>query len=178
VKALPAFSGIAAVLACFLVWELQSPTDDVLDIASLRPDAVHASTGANRDVAAGTDGQATPALNPTDIANTLLARPLFSPDRRLAPMARSGPAAADEEIPRLTGIVIGPSGARAIFDDGSGRPKIAAQGDHLGRFKVGTITPGEVSLITPEGARVLRPRFARSTEASGIPMALAAQPAR
>jgi hypothetical protein len=115
----------------------------------------------------------------TDVANTLLARPLFSPDRRLAePTALSGPAAADQDIPRLTGIIIGPTGARAIFDDGSGRPKIAAEGDSLGRFRLGTIAPGEVSLITPEGTRVLRPRFARSPEASGIPMALAAQPAR
>jgi hypothetical protein len=155
VNLLPALGALASVLACVLAWELLPAADDGADIAPPRPEPVQARAAADANIY---------PLN--DIAGTLLGRPLFSPERRPAP-PESSPAGAAEDIPRLTGIIIGPDGARAIFDDGSGRLKVAAQGDMLGRFKIGTIGFGQVSLIASEGERVLRPRFAGSAQASG-----------
>jgi hypothetical protein len=164
------------VLACILVWELPPAADDATDVAAPRPAPAHAeaATRPGANAAAGRDADLL-----TDAANTVLARPLFSPGRRLAaPAAPSGPATAPEDMPRLTGIVIGPLRALAIFDVGSSRPRIAAEGDTVGRFKVGTIAPDQVALTAPEGALVLRPRFAQSAGASRVPLAQTAVPAR
>jgi hypothetical protein len=163
---LPAFGVLASVLACVLAWELVPVVDDGTDSGPLRAEPVQAPASADVNI-----------YPLTDIAASLSGRPLFSPDRR-PPRPESGPAGAPEGIPRLTGIIIGPSGARAIFDDGSGRAKVAAQGDTLGRFKIGTIAPGQVSLIASEGERVLRPKFAGSTQASGALAVAGAGPAK
>jgi len=82
---------------------------------------------------------------------TALARPLFSRDRR----------PTDEEpntgttfgsLPRLTGVVIGPFGQRAIFaaTDG-GRPTVLSVGKTLGEYTVEKIEPGGVTVSGPEG---------------------------
>jgi hypothetical protein len=171
-KALPIFAGIAPLLACIVAWELIPAADDGAAIASrpARAPAVDAPAKAGTGAAPDTDRL-------PDIADTLLARPLFSANRRFTVATPpSDPVRAIEDAPRLTGIIISPGAALAIFDDGSGRPKIAAEGASIGRFKVGTIAPDQVSLIASEGTLVLRPKFARSAGAgaSGVPLAQAA----
>ena len=139
--------GLAAVLGCVLAWELL-------------PDAeVPLGVGQSRSAPSGL--QDTAAIDPgqlAGIAGTLLQRPLFSPNRRLAP-AGAGFAATGKDRPRLSGVITGPDGAAAILDDGSGRQISAATGDSIGRFKIGTITPGQGSVIASEGEHVLRPKL-------------------
>ncbi len=162
--ALPVLAGTGAILGLLLGWEAMGPADDL-------PAAVAVNHGASPVLAAVVPGLG--ILN--DLATTALARPLFSPDRRLAPPGTPVVAAvASEDIPRLAAVIVGPGGGLAIFEDGSGRPRIAAEGDALGRFKVGAIAPGRVSLIASEGERVVRPKYAAST---GMPLAQAAGPA-
>jgi len=83
---------------------------------------------------------------------TSLARPLFSPDRRptdAGPNASSGPMLG---LPRLTGVVIGPFGQRAIFAaTAGGRPTVLAVGKTLGDYTVEKIEPGGVTVSGPEG---------------------------
>ncbi len=107
-------------------------------------------------------------------AATALARPLFSHDRR-PPVQRQAPAppALVEETPRLAGIVIAPSGRRAIFAEANGRSRSIPEGGQLGHLVVKIIGPGEVAVTSPEGDRVLRPSFVK-TEPSGARRSIAA----
>jgi hypothetical protein len=160
-RTLAVLGGIALVLGGILALEIMPAADDGADIVAPRPEPAHPGVVAEPD---------TSALG--DIADTVLERPLFSPDRRL-PKSAAVAGGDTETVPRLTGIIVGPDGGRAIFDDGSGRPRIVAEGDRLGRFTLGEISPGQVSLIASEGERVLRPRFANSAEASATSIAIA-----
>jgi hypothetical protein len=146
---LPALAGTAVVLGAVLAWQAMQPADDPPPPSPPPASPVQASEAASLDLR---------ILN--DIAATVLARPLFSPDRRLAPPGQQAAPAVSEDLPRLAAVIVGPHGGLAIFEDGSGRPHLAAEGDTLGRFKVGTIAPGQVSLIASEGERVLRPKYA------------------
>ncbi len=154
---------IAVVLGSLLAWELTAPQDDAPAPLPANPQPVQ------------TRAPSTPGIGIlTDLTATVLARPLFSPDRRLAPPGPAVPVVETaEELPRLAAVIVGPSGGLAIFEDASGRPHVAAEGDSLGRFKVGAIAPGLVSLITPEGERVLRPKYATP---AGTPVAQNAAP--
>jgi hypothetical protein len=173
-KALPIFAGIAALLACGLAWEMLPVAGDGVATVS-RPDPAPAADGANTK--AGVDAAADPGQL-MNIAGTLLARPLFSASRRLATATAAAPpdpvSVVQDAPPRLTGIIISPAASLAIFDGGSGRPKIVAEGGSIGRFKVETIAPDQVALVASDGTVVLRPKFARSAGASGVPMAQAA----
>ncbi len=89
--------------------------------------------------------------------STTLARPLFSPDRR-PPAAAGVPASVD--IPRLSGILITPSGRSAIFAPaGAGKPVVATEGTALGPYIVKLIGPDEVTIVGPSGPRSLHPAF-------------------
>ena len=73
------------------------------------------------------------------------------------------------ELPRLTGIVEGPFGRRAIFAGADGDKSIVVSiGDTVGEFRVLRIGDGEVALRGPDELRRLRPAFvnAEATEAS------------
>lgn len=98
-------------------------------------------------------------------AATALARPLFSPDRRPVPEPRMAAAAGGSgggDLPRLTGVLVGPSGQTAIFAAASegAKPIVVRVGDSLGGFQVKAILAGEVTLMGPEGEQILRPSFA------------------
>jgi hypothetical protein len=95
---------------------------------------------------------------------TILARPLFSRDRR--PLATPGQNAtvAAAGVPRLAGILVSPLGRTAIFAAANGgKPVVVSEGNHLGRFVVKSIDVGQVTLIGPEGQRMLRPSFDNAT---------------
>lgn len=89
----------------------------------------------------------------------VLARPLFSASRRPASVVVAGP-----QEPRLAGIVVGPSGRRAIFAGADGaRGTIAGIGQQAGGWRVQAIDATSVQVIGPAGLRTLRP--ARDTGA-------------
>ena len=83
---------------------------------------------------------------------TALARPLFSPDRRPTESESNADTGPKLGLPRLTGVVIGPFGQRAIFAaTGAGRPMVLSVGKTLGDYKVEKIDPGSVTVSGPEG---------------------------
>jgi hypothetical protein len=107
-----------------------------------------------------------------DWTRTALARPLFSPSRRPATVAVSGP-----QEPRLAGIVLGPSGALAIFaGENEARGTVAAVGQQAGSWKVLSISADSVQVIGPSGLRLLHPsrdpsgRSGDATAGSGVPL--------
>lgn len=87
---------------------------------------------------------------------TLLARPLFSPDRKPDVM----PSSDDSGLPHLTGIVVTRTDRKAIFStlDG-GRGVVVGQGDQVGAYHVQQITTVDVMLIGADGPHTLRPTF-------------------
>jgi hypothetical protein len=102
----------------------------------------------------------------------ILARPLFSPDRR---PAASG-ARSVSGLPRLAGIVVTGSRKVAIFAAPSGgKPVVADEGGRLGAYDVRAINEDGVTVVGPEGALVLRPIF---DPAPPAPVRKTVQPAR
>ncbi len=107
-------------------------------------------------------------------AATALARPLFAADRRPMPEPRAAVAAGGtggRDLPRLTGVLVSPSGRAAIFaptGDGA-KPLVLRTGDTLGEFEVKAIVAGEVTLTGPEGDRVVRPSFDPRGGSGGAP---------
>jgi hypothetical protein len=180
-KRVLAFGCLIGVLSLLLTWEFVAPEQDVAgpDAATPAGPSQTAGTGADKSSAHGFDADAL-----ADIATSVTQRPLFSPTRRPSATAdqSAGPATAAQELPRLTGVIIGPSGGWAIFADANGKSHAAAAGDVIGAFKVRAIGPGVVTLSGSEGDRVLRPTFvsspaAASSEipASEVPSALTAR---
>ncbi len=98
-------------------------------------------------------------------AETVLARPLFSPQRR-PPAPAAAAAQAATTLPRLSGILVGPGGARAIFaPDGGGKPIVLSPGARLDGGVIRAIGVGGVVLARAGGEQVLRPRFDAATAA-------------
>ena len=88
--------------------------------------------------------------------NQVLARPLFSPDRR--PVASAVQTARG--LPRLTGIVITDSRQFAIFAaPAGGHVTVVEVGARVGSYEVKAITDTGVTLTGPEGMTLLRPIF-------------------
>jgi hypothetical protein len=90
----------------------------------------------------------------------ILARPLFSATRRPRqdPDAPAQAAAAATALPRMTAILINGKLRSAIFD-GNGKPTILGEGGHLGPFTIQRIEAQQVTVIGPEGKRVVRTSF-------------------
>lgn len=88
----------------------------------------------------------------------ILARPLFSPDRR-PPAGSAATPAARTGLPRLAGVLIDPSGRRAIFADGP-RQSVVTEGGAVGEWRVAAIEAGQVTLRGPDGTLRLHPAFA------------------
>jgi len=111
------------------------------------------------------------AMHVDEWMGTVLARPLFSPDRRppASGSARTGPAGTT--LPRLSGVMTGPFGRTALFaaQDG-GKPAAVKEGGTIGLFTVRTITTGRVVVSGPDGQRSLRPSFdPEDKDAAGAP---------
>jgi hypothetical protein len=85
----------------------------------------------------------------------VLARPLFSPDRR--PAASSG-ARSVSGLPRLSGIIVTGGRKVAIFA-APGKPIVAEEGLRIGVYDVTAISNSGVTVAGPEGTTVLRPLF-------------------
>jgi general secretion pathway protein N len=110
-------------------------------------------------------GRSTPAAAPagvsvTDVDNlhvaTILARPLFSPDRR--PLETGGEAEAGPG--RLTGVMVTSTGKTAIFaGPANGRPLAVREGEHVGRDIIASISADAVTIVGSGGQRILHPSF-------------------
>ena len=99
---------------------------------------------------------------------TALAKPLFSPTRRPSAQAVAPVVVERKGVPRLTAVMTGPFGRRAVFaGPEGGKPLVVETGDSVGEFRVQAIDSDGVTLSGPDGVRHLRPSFAE--EAPPIP---------
>lgn len=87
--------------------------------------------------------------------NTILARPLFSPDRR----PEASGARSVSGLPRLAGIVMTGSRRVAIFAAPGSKPVVVDEGARIGPYDVKAISESGVTVVGPEGTMVLRPMF-------------------
>jgi len=90
----------------------------------------------------------------------VLARPLFSPDRR--PPADAVTVASGRTVPglpRLAGILVGPFGRSAIFAINGAKPIVVQEGGRVAAYTIKSIEATQVRLLGPDGAQVLYPSF-------------------
>jgi hypothetical protein len=163
--------GLGLFLAGVLAWELAaSPEPDAG--ADQRPGDQR--PGDQRPVAAtpvvrpGSEN-VTPEPELTAAATIAEGRPLFSHDRRPGDAGHKVIVAAgtSDTLPRLSGVIVGPHGHRALFTDAAGKSRGATEGDPIGPYVVRVIQPGIVVLLGPEGERVLYTSFAKLPGAIG-----------
>lgn len=88
----------------------------------------------------------------------ILDRPLFSPNRRPAPGAPTTVAAAG--VPRLSGIVMAPDEAVAIFRQAKGaKPLVVRAGELVDGWVVSTIGANGVDLRKDDARMTVTPQF-------------------
>lgn len=107
---------------------------------------------------------------PEDLLATALARPLFSATRRPPETAASdgagGPELSDK---RLSGIVIEPDRRLAIFAVTGAKPLTLSEGESVSGWRIESITPTEISLVSPSGTRTLQPTLEPASVAQARP---------
>ena len=109
--------------------------------------------------AAGAANSTTSRSETASWTATALARPLFNPERRPVQEATTS-AVLVTETPRLTGVMVGPFGKRAIFaTDDDGKPMVVDEGGMVGGYVVQAIEDGTVTVNGPDGPQTLRPSF-------------------
>jgi hypothetical protein len=150
-------SGLGVALACVLAWELSSSRPEPEAGDQPRPTVAGVRPVAKSEVAA-------PEADLAAAARIALARPLFSRDRRPGEDQRqtAQTAPSNDVLPRLSGVIVGPHGHRALFTDATGRSLDATEGDAIGRYVIHGIQPGIVVLLGPEGERVLYTSYAKA----------------
>ena len=111
-----------------------------------------------------------PAGQAASWAEAALARPLFSPTRRTAPRAEAPAAATPAGLPRVAGILVSTGGRSVIFAaESGGKPVVAREGGRVGAYQVQSIEAGRVTVVGPEGPRVLVASFDASAPARPAP---------
>jgi hypothetical protein len=91
----------------------------------------------------------------SDWADAILQRPLFTVTRK-PPKSERGPhTSGGSGLPRLSGVIIMPTGRRAIFMPDGGKPVTVAEGASLDDCTVRQIRPDRVGLACPKGETVL-----------------------
>lgn len=104
------------------------------------------------------------SMQPDTPVQEILARPLFSPDRR--PAAAS--ARSVSGLPRLSAILLADARKTAIFSVAGGKPIVAEEGARIGVYEVRTITDSGVTVAGPDGTTVLRPVFDSASSAAVV----------
>ena len=89
---------------------------------------------------------------------SVLARPLFSPNRRPEETASGRDAGPDLADARLTGIVTLPPLKIAIFAVKGAKPLVLSEGESVSGWRIERITPAEISLSGPSGSQTLKPK--------------------
>lgn len=110
----------------------------------------------------------------TASVEAILARPLFSADRRpkqAAPAQAAAPA-APAALPRMSGIMVNGASRAAIFAGANGKPAVIAEGGRIGPFTVQSIEPQQVTITGPGGKRVVRTSFDPNPAAAPAPQAV------
>lgn len=163
--------GLLPVFGTLTVLELKGLFQDGQAAeATLLPDVLPASSGAKTQRAglgAAASGERQRWVGAT------LARPLFAADRRPRAAVKAVARAA-AVLPRLTGVLIYGDGRRALFAGADGaKPVSAAEGGAIAEYKVQRIEAGQVTLLGPDGTRVVRPTFDARAPAglAGVPAA-------
>jgi general secretion pathway protein N len=142
-----------------LVWVLAAVLVAVIAVEAARRVAPRAApVPANAAIRSAAPASAEPVAAWT---STILARPLFSPERR--PSAPAAVAAAEpaapQSLPRLAGIVVTPRSRTAIFSNGADHSTIATEGATVGEWRVVAIHAEAVELAGPDGARTVHPTY-------------------
>jgi hypothetical protein len=142
----------AVALSGTIYWEVQD---------SARPDLAAATSG--RSPLMGTV-RAAPGLATIDVVqgwvSTALGRPLYREDRR-PPKAANNLAVKGDAPARLTGVITGPFGNRAIFMSAdSPNPIVAKEGERVSDFVVRSIQPDRVDVESGGTVRTMKPSFA------------------
>ena len=152
IRATPAILPVCAtVLVATLAWELGAFASPDTRIA---PHPRAAAATAAQD--------ATPDHTSEWIA-AVLARPVFSPDRRPpAEIASTPDVRMADGLPRLSGVLVGPFGRSAIFAADGRKPLVVDVGGRIDAWTVRTIDVDTVQVSGPGGARALHPSFALS----------------
>lgn len=117
-------------------------------------------------VAATAAQPVTPPNHEGEWVATVLARPLFSPDRR--PPSEGSVAVGNhvpDHLPRLAGVMVGPFGRSAIFAIDGSKPVALSEGGRVNAWTVRLIRAGEVEVDGPGGTRTVYPSFQSSPEA-------------
>lgn len=131
---------MGALLLAALLWPVMPP----------EPPTVAAPTAAPVQLKI-----AASAAEREQMAERILARPLFRADRKPDPSL----AATDgrpSQLPRLSGVTLAPSGATAIFQpEGGGKPILVGEGGSVAGWTVRSITAGKVVLAGAGGQRDL-----------------------
>ena len=139
---------VCAALVGTIVWETRTTTD--LDLGK----------GVARSPVASMPHTA-PGPGTADVVQgwvaTALERPLFRENRRPA-RATSEVAAKSDQPTRLTGVMTGPFGNRALFQlAGNPKPVVAQEGSQVGEFVVLSIEPGRAVVKAGGETRILQP---------------------
>ena len=149
-RALP-LSALLVALAGLVALELRGRADDRIVAEPAAP-----PTAAAPHATAVTPGTSAAELQ------TILARPLFAPNRR-PPSVAAGPAVAGApppSLPRVAGILLDGNRRSVIFAAaGDVRPLVVNEGGEVNGFRVQSIEDGQVTVVGPDGPRVLHPTF-------------------
>ncbi len=95
-----------------------------------------------------------------ELLATVLGRPLFSTSRRPPQTAANdGGGTSDLADTRLTGIVTEPGRSIAIFAVNGAKPLRLTEGEAVSGWRIESITPREVALSGPGGAKTLAPKI-------------------
>ena len=95
-----------------------------------------------------------------ELLATVVGRPLFSSSRRPPQTAANdGAGTSDLADTRLTGIVTEPGRSIAIFAVNGAKPLKLTEGEAVSGWRIESITPREVALSGPGGAKTLAPKI-------------------
>jgi hypothetical protein len=139
-----ALGAIATLLLAVIVWDVLAGTVFVAE-DTIPP--VAAPLPAKQGPAPPTPPDQTDAW-----LATVLARPLFSRDRRPTEAGAKAASAKAPVLPRLTGVIVGPFGRTAIFAAGDGDKGVAVvEGKMIGPYTIEAIEPGGITVSGPQG---------------------------
>jgi len=135
---------LATLLVTLISMEMQGgpPEEDASGIVAIR----HLPKPRPHAVAAA------PLDRTDEWAANVLARPLFSRDRRPTPPAAKGGGPSFTGLPRLSGVIVGTFGRTAIFAGTGGAKSVSVGvGKTLGPYLIEAIEPDGVTVSGPAG---------------------------
>jgi hypothetical protein len=115
------------------------------------------------------------------LAEEILQRPVFSPDRK--PPAEAPVEAEPVEVKappelksRLAGVIIGPDDKEAFFARDAETSKSVKEGDEIDGWTVTSIEPDRVTLKSDFGEKTVEPTFGEAGAAARLPQKILRKP--